>query len=104
MSRVKAAVARERELAVLACLQEHLDGAEGAVISIAGVARETGLSACQARSALQRLTRKRLVDVGSRSFPNGASAENLYRLTQAGFALLEDGDRAPGCEQQSSQR
>lgn len=95
---MKSSVSAGRELAVLACVQAHLDGPRGAVVSIANVAAKTGLSACQARCALQRLVRKGALDATRRTHPNGASAENSYRITRAGLALLETAEHAAGCE------
>lgn len=89
MPRVKTAVSKAREIKVLACVHSHLDGSEGAVISIAGVASETGLTVHQARAALNRLSRSGAVSVVPRNYPNGASAENSYRLTREGFARLK---------------
>lgn len=93
MPRVKASVSRERELRVLSCLRAHADKAGDAVISIASVGCAAGLTAIQARSALQRLVRAGLIVVIPRNLPNGASAENAYRLTQKAYGT-DDGSRA----------
>lgn len=98
MPRVKQSVSNARELAVLACVRSHLDGPEGAVVSIADVASDTGLSLCQARSALQRLSRKGALSTVPRSYPSGATAENSYRITRGGFAQLDAVDGALGAE------
>lgn len=96
MPRVKAAVSRERELIVLSCIRSRLGGPDGAIISITGIARETELTVHQARAALRRLTRDGLIRAGSRTYPDGVSAANSYRLTQAGFdALAKDPQIAP---------
>lgn len=88
MPRVKASVSSERELAVLSCVRSHLDGPEGAVISFTGISKETGLAVHQVRSAIQRLLRNGALSVVPRNHPNGASAENSYRLTRNGFDLI----------------
>lgn len=90
MSRVKAAVSHAREMQVLACVHEHATGLEGAVISITALARMTGLTSHQARAALQRLAHAGLLEVRSRRLLNGATAENSYFLTQAGFDALAE--------------
>lgn len=101
MPRVKASVSDERERAVLTCVRSHLTGSEGAVVSIANIASETALAAHQARAALQRLVRKGALSVTARSYPNGASAENSYRITPVGFALFETAEHTTDCEQLS---
>lgn len=88
MPRVKTAVSRERELAVLAFLCDRSKGPEGVVVSIEGIAGETGLTYSQARAALQRLVRADMVSIDARSYPNGASAENAYRPTKTGLSAF----------------
>lgn len=92
MPRVKAAVSHGHELSVLAFLRDRMESPEGVVSSIGNVARETGLTVHQARAALQRLGKNGLVETIHRSFPNGASAENAYRPTQAGLDKLTHAD------------
>lgn len=97
MPRVKAAVSRDHELSVLAFLRDRMESPEGVVSSIGNVARETGLTVHQARAALRRLGRSGLVETIHRSFPNGASAENAYRPTQAGLDELAGAACTPCC-------
>lgn len=87
-----------RAVEVLACVSSRIDGAAGAVVSIMCVASETGLVFHQARAALQRLIRKGAIEATPRNYPNGGSAENSYRITPAGFALLDAVER-PSNEQ-----
>ena len=94
MPRVKAAVSRDHELSVLAFLRDRMESPEGVVSSIGNVARETGLTVHQARAALGK---NGLVETIHRSFPNGASAENAYRPTQAGLDELAGAACAPCC-------
>ena len=96
MPRVKESVSRAREVIVLDYVRSHLDGPEGAVISLMGIAHGTGLTVHQARAALRRLSRNGALSVVPRSYPNGASAENSYRLTESGFALLETAQQIHG--------
>lgn len=100
MPRVKAAVSRERELVVLAFLCSNLKGSQGVVVSLKGIAGETGLTYSQVRAALRRLTRGGMVSIDARSYPNGASAENAYRLTQTGFSILAA--ECPGSQDRES--
>ena len=103
MPRVKAAVSRDHELSVLAFLRDRMESPEGVVSSIGNVARETGLTVHQARAALRRLGKNGLVETIHRSFPNGASAENAYRPTQAGLDELAGAACTPCCNSLAEQ-
>lgn len=89
MAKVKKSVAHARELQVLAHLLACSDGRGRAIVSISRTASDTGLSVSEARGALRRAADNGLVQVFPRRLSNGASAENLYRLTQAGLQALD---------------
>lgn len=88
MPKVKRSVAHARELRVLAYLLVRSNGSGRAVVSISRTALDTGLSVSETRGALKRAADNGLVRVFPRKLPNGASAENQYRLTQAGLRAL----------------
>lgn len=88
MAKVKRDVSHARELQVLAYLLRRSGGCGEVAASISRTARDTGLSRSEARGALRRVADNGLVEVLPQQLPNGSSAENVYRFTQAGLEAL----------------
>lgn len=88
MARVKAAVSDARRARVLRLLADlGADGSE-AMVSVRAIAQAAGLTYDQARSAVRSLRGGGFLEAAPRRMPNGAVAENAYRVTAAGRAAL----------------
>lgn len=94
MPKVKTEVSRRREFLVLAFIAEHVKESEEAVLSLKDIAAGVDISAAATRGALHRLSKNGLIVTMPRYYPNGASAENAYLITQRGLELLQIVEKA----------
>lgn len=90
MACVKRSIIQKRQVDLLAFfLEESQARGEGQVaISLKAIAADRNLSPVQTRQAVASLKRAGYLEVIPRTMPNGGTAENAYRVTEAGRLVL----------------
>lgn len=91
MARVRRAVIEDRQMKVLLYFVQRAEPGEypRAVLSLATIGADCGLSTQQVRLVLKKLKTAKLICIEPREMPNGGTAENAYVVTAAGRRALE---------------
>lgn len=92
MARVKRSIIVMRQVEMLSYLQQQSEdsGRVSVALSLTTIARAQGLSSNQVRLILRSLEGSSLLKVERSTLPNGGTAENSYRVTAQGRALLNE--------------
>lgn len=90
MARVKRSVLVERQMKMLLYLKDEAVGCGKpfAQLSLREMSHALALSESQVRFCLRALADADLLRIEPRILPNGGTAENAYRITPKGAALL----------------
>lgn len=90
MARVKRSVIFDRQIRMLSYLLDRSSpGERAAIASLRMISADSELSESQVRLILRKLRASDLVQVEAREMPNGGTAENAYRVTPRGRAMLD---------------
>lgn len=92
MARVKRSIIFKRKVELLSYLQRQSEecGRISVALSNATICHELCLTSNQVRLALKSLEESMLLKIERRTLPNGGTAENSYRVTAQGRALLNE--------------